>query len=156
MRARGQLLLIVDDMNGGLLGGGRASVDTDIISEQLGVYVFAKPLIRRDKSTSSRASNLIMLRKFGLTLGFVRALLLVLVGRVIYVHCGIWLFLGKQLLQAFRRRAEGATSVRLLGRRISLVEHVVDATVDEGVFWLQLVVLIHAGTVNLSQPNWPM
>ena len=60
-------------MNGGLLGGGCAPVDTDVISHPVCVYVFAKPLVRRDKSTSSRASNLIMLRKFGLTLGFVGA-----------------------------------------------------------------------------------
>ena len=45
----GQLLLVVDDVNRGLLGGGCASVDTDVISQQVRVYVFAKPLIRRDK-----------------------------------------------------------------------------------------------------------
>ena len=80
---RGQLLLVVDDVNGGLLGGGCASVDTDVISQQVCVYVFAKPLVRCDKSTCSRASHLIPLRKFGLTLGFIGALLLVLVERVI-------------------------------------------------------------------------
>jgi hypothetical protein len=32
---RGQLLLIVDDVNCGLLGGGCASVDTDVISHQV-------------------------------------------------------------------------------------------------------------------------
>lgn len=92
---RGQLLLIVDDVNCGLLGGGCASVNADVISEQLGVYVCAKPLVRRDKSTCSRGSHLISLRKFGLSLGFVGALALVLVGRVIYVRCRVWLFLGK-------------------------------------------------------------
>ena len=80
---RRQLFLIVDDVNGGLLGGGCASVDTDVISHQLGVYVFAKPLIRRDKSTCPRASHLISLRKLGLPLGFIGALLLVFVQRVI-------------------------------------------------------------------------
>ena len=89
-------------------------------------------------------SALISLWKFGLPLGFVGALLLALVERVIYPRCRIRLFLGKQLVQAFRRRAEGATSVPPLGRRISLVEYVVDAAVDEGVLWLKLVVLIHA------------
>ena len=83
IRVRGQLLLIIDDVNGGLLGGGSASVDTDVISHQVGVYVFAKPLVRRDKSTCSRASHLISLRKFGLPLGFVGSLLLLLVERVI-------------------------------------------------------------------------
>ena len=83
IRVPGQLLLIVDDVNGGLLGGGSASIDTDVISHQVRVYVFAKPLVRRDKSSCSRASNLISLRKFGLPLGFIGALLLVLVERVI-------------------------------------------------------------------------
>ena len=32
IRVRGQLLLIIDDVNGGLLGGGCSSVDTDVIS----------------------------------------------------------------------------------------------------------------------------
>ena len=32
---RGQLLFIVDDVNCGLLGGGCASVDTDVISHQV-------------------------------------------------------------------------------------------------------------------------
>jgi hypothetical protein len=90
----GQLLLVVDDVNRSLLGGGCASVDTDVISQQVRVYVFAKPLVRRDKSTCSRASNLISLRKFGLPLGFVGALLFVLVERVIYPHGRIRLFLG--------------------------------------------------------------
>src|ERR1700722_12041785 len=90
----GQLLLVVDDVNRSLLGGGCASVDTDVISQQVRVYVFAKPLVRSDKSTCSRASNLISLRKFGLPLGFVGALLFVLVERVIYPHGRIRLFLG--------------------------------------------------------------
>jgi hypothetical protein len=110
-----QLLFIADDVNRCLLGGGSASVHTDVISQQVCVYVFAKPLVRRDKSTCPRASNLISLRKFGLTLGLVGALLLVLVERVIYLHCRIRLFLCKQLVQALRRRAEEATSVRTLG-----------------------------------------
>jgi len=42
----------------------------------------------------SRTSNLISLRKFGLPLGFVGALLFVLVERVIYPHGRIRLFLG--------------------------------------------------------------
>src|SRR5580693_1655496 len=92
--ATAQLLLVVDDVNRSLLGGGCASVDTDVISQQVCVYVFAKPLVRRDKSTCPRASNLISLRKFGLPLGFVGALLFVLVERVIYPHGRIRLFLG--------------------------------------------------------------
>jgi hypothetical protein len=107
--------------------------------------VLAKTLVRRDKSTSSRASNLIMLRKFGLTLGFLGALLLVLlVVRVVYLHRRVRLFLGKKLVQAFGSRVEGATSVWPLGRRISLVKYVVDPAIDEGVLWLKLVVVIHA------------
>ena len=142
--AGGQLLLIVDDVNCGLLGGGCASVDTDVISHQVCLLVLAKTLVRRDKSTSSRASNLIMLRKFGLTLGFVGALLLVLVVRVVYLHRRVRLFLGKKLVQAFGSRIEGGTSVWPLGRRISLVKYVVDPAIDEGVLRLKLVVLIHA------------
>src|SRR6478736_5635553 len=113
---RGQLLLIVDDVNCGLLGGGCGSVDTDVISHQVCLLVLAKALLRRDKSTSSRASNLIMLPKFGLTLGFVGALLLVLVVRVVYLHRRVRLFLGKKLVQAFGSRIEGGTSVGPLGR----------------------------------------
>lgn len=45
-------------MHGGLFGGCRASVDTDVTSRQLSVHIFAKPLVRRDKSTCSCASNL--------------------------------------------------------------------------------------------------
>ena len=36
---RGQLLLIVDDVNCGFFGGGCASVDTDVISDQLDLIV---------------------------------------------------------------------------------------------------------------------
>ena len=121
---RGQLLLIVDDVNCGLLGGGCASVDTDVISHQVCLLVLAKTLLRWDKSTSSRASNLIMLRKFGLTLGFVGASLLVLVIRVVYLHRRVRLFLGKKLVEAFGSRIDGGTSVWPLGRRISLVKYV--------------------------------
>ena len=106
--------------------------------------MLAKTLVRRDKSTSPRASNLIMLRKFGLTLGFLGALLLVLVVRVVYLHRRVRLFLGKKLVQAFGSRVEGATSVWPLGRRIFLVKYVVDPAIDEGVLWLKLVVVIHA------------
>jgi hypothetical protein len=42
----------------GLFGGCRASVDTDFTSRQLSVHIFAKPLVRHDKSTCSCASNL--------------------------------------------------------------------------------------------------
>src|ERR1700730_483170 len=90
----GQLLLVVDDVKRSLLGGACASVDTDVISQQVRVYVFAKPLVRRDKSTCSRASNLISVRKCALPLGFVGAWLCVLVERVIYPHGLIRLFLG--------------------------------------------------------------
>ena len=78
-------------------------------------------------------------------------MLLVLVERVISPHCRIRFFLGQQLRQAFRRRAEGATTVRLLGRRISLVEHVVDATVDQG-----QTVLIHGagGGIGTFAIQW--
>ena len=141
---RGQLLLIVDDVNCGLLGGGCASVDTDVISHQVCLLVLAKTPVRWDKSTSSRASNLIMLRKFGFTLGFVGALLLVLVVRVVCLHRRVRLFLGEKLVQAFGSRIEGGTSVWPLGRRISLVKYVVDAAIDEGVLRLKLVVLILA------------
>jgi hypothetical protein len=89
-----QLLFIADDVNRCLLGGGSASVDTDVISQQVCVYVFAKPPVRRDKSTCPLASNFISLRKFGLPLGLVGALLFVLVERVIYPHGRIRLFLG--------------------------------------------------------------
>ena len=46
-------------LNGDLLGGGCASVDPDVVSHQVRVYVFAKPLVGRDKSTCSRASHLV-------------------------------------------------------------------------------------------------
>ena len=85
-----------DDVNCGLFGGGCASVDSSGISHKVCLYILTKPPVRRDKSTSSRASNLIMLRKFGLTLGFVGALLFVLVERVIYLHRRNWLFLCKR------------------------------------------------------------
>ena len=43
-------------MNCGLLGGGCASVDTDVISHRVCLLVLAKTLVRWDKSTSSRES----------------------------------------------------------------------------------------------------
>ena len=139
----GVLLVIVDDVNCGLLSRGCAPVDTDVISQQFCLYVLAKPPVRRDQATGSLASNLLVLRKFALPLGFVGSLQLVLVVQVVDVHRRIGFFLGKELIQAFVFHIEGA-SVRPLGRGISLVEYVVDATIDEGVRGLKLVVGIEA------------
>ena len=102
----GQLLLIVDDVNGGLLGGGRASVDTDVISHQVCVYVFAKPLVRRNKSTCSRVYHLISLRKFGLPLSFVGSLLLGVGTRSRHAIVGVC-FLGRKAPCARRRYLMG-------------------------------------------------
>ena len=63
-------------MHGGLFGGCSASVDTDVTSRQLSVHIFAKPLVRHDKSTSSCASNLTSLRKFRLQLSMAFLVLL--------------------------------------------------------------------------------
>ena len=49
---------VFDDMNRGFLGGCCASANTDVLSDQLCLCIFAKPPVRRHKSTRSRASNL--------------------------------------------------------------------------------------------------
>jgi hypothetical protein len=95
---RVRLLLFLDDVNRGFLGGGCASTDTDVLSDQLCLCVFAEPLVGCDKPTGSRTSKLDSLRKFGLTLGFVGALPLICVERGVDPRCRILLF---------RRRAHG-------------------------------------------------
>src|SRR5271167_2762024 len=143
MNLRVRLLPVFDDVNRGFLGGCCASADTDVLGDQFRLSVFAKPHVRRDKSTRSHAANLTSLKKFGLALGVVGALLLGFVQGDINPRCRIRLFLGEHLVHAFRR-AKGAASIGPLGRRIPLVEHVVDAALDEGVLRLKLVLFLHA------------
>jgi hypothetical protein len=98
-------------VNRGFLGRCCASADTYVLSDQFCLGIFAKSLVRRDKSACSRAANLASLGKFGFALGFVGALLLGFVERDIDSRCRIRLFPCKHLVHAFRR-AEGATSVQ--------------------------------------------
>ena len=137
------LLFVFDDVNRGLLGRCCASADPDVLSDQLCLSVFAKSQVRRDKSTCSRAANLTSLRKFGFVLGFVGALPLSFIEQDVDSRRRIWLFLRKHLVHGFRRTIR-ATSIRSLGRRISLVEHVVDTAVDKSVLWLKLIVVLAA------------
>jgi hypothetical protein len=128
-------------VNSGLFGRRCSPADTDVLGHQLCLYVFAKPPVRRDKSTRARPPNLASLRELEFTLGFVGPLLFICVERVTDSRQRILLFLYKLLVDAFRR-PEGITSVRSLGRRISLVEYVIDAAVDQRVLWLKLVVVL--------------
>ena len=84
-------------MNRGFLGGCCASADTDVLSDQFCLGVFAKSPVRRDKSAGSGTANLTSPGKFGFPLGFVGALLLIVVERDIYPPCRIWLFLREHL-----------------------------------------------------------
>ncbi|MCV7166684.1 hypothetical protein H7I75_21260 [Mycobacterium stomatepiae] len=63
--------VFVNDVDGGLLGGGSTSVDTDVIGYQLGFGVFAKAHVWRDESAGSHAADLTPLWKVGFALGFV-------------------------------------------------------------------------------------
>src|SRR5271157_125299 len=140
---RHALVAIVDDVNSGLFGRRCSPADTDVLGHQLCLRVFTKPPVRSDKSTRSLPPNLASLRELDFTLGFVGPLLFICVERVTDSRQRILLFLCKLLVDAFRR-PEGTTSVRSLGRRISLVEYVVDAAVDQRVLWLKLVVVLRA------------
>ena len=75
------LLPVFDDVNRGFLGRCCTAADTDVLSDQFCLGVFAKSLVRRDETAGSRAANLASLGKFGFALGFVGALLLGFVER---------------------------------------------------------------------------
>src|SRR5271166_306202 len=141
--ARTDLVAIIDDVNSGLFGRCCSPADTDVLGHQLRLCVFAKPPVRRDKSTRSRPPNLASLRELDFTLGFVGPLLFIRVERVTDSRQRILLFLCKLLVDTFRR-PEGTGSIRSLGRRISLVECIIDATVDQRVLRLKLVVVLGA------------
>src|SRR5271166_3240882 len=141
--APADLVAIVDDVNSGLFGRRCSPADTDVLGHQLCLRVFAKPSVRSDKSTRSHPPNLASLRELDFTLGFVGPSLFIFVERVTDSRQRILLFLCKLLLDAFRG-PEGTTSERSFGRRISLVEYIIDAAVDQRVLGLKLVVVLRA------------
>jgi hypothetical protein len=141
--ARAELAPVVDDVNRGLLGRRCYPAGTDVLSHQLCLGVYAKSPVRRDKSTRSHPTNLASLWELDLTLGFVGPPLFIRVERVTDSRQRILRFRCKLLVNAFRR-PEGTTSVRSLGRRISLVEYIINAAIDQRVLWLKLVVVFRA------------
>jgi len=130
-------------VNSGLFGRRCSPADTDVLGHQLCLRVFAKPSVRSDKSTRSHPPNLASLRELDFTLGFVGPPLFIFVERVTDSRQRILLFLCKLLLDAFRG-PEGTTSEPSFGRRISLVEYIIDAAVDQRVLGLKLVVVLRA------------
>jgi hypothetical protein len=122
-------------VNCSLFGRRCSPADTDVLGYQFRLCVFAITPVRRDKAACSQPPNLASLRELGFTLRFVGPLLFIGVERVTDSRQRIWLFLGKLLVEGFRRPV-GPTSVGSLGRRISLVEYIIDAAVDQRVLSL--------------------
>ena len=129
-------------MNSGLFGRRCSPADTDVLGHQL-CLCFRQTLCPAQQVDPLRPPNLASLRELDFTLGFVGPLLFICVERVTDSRQRILLFLCKLLVDAFRR-PEGTRSVRSLGRRISLVEYVIDAAVDQRVLWVKLVVVLRA------------
>ena len=119
-------------MDRGLCRGGRAPVDADVGAEQLCFVVLTEAGMGGAQPARTPIADLVVT---GLLIGNFR---------VIELHRGIRLFLGKLLI-------EGLVVARLapaVRGRVTLVEQVVDTPVDQGVFLSQLVFVVDAVLVR--------
>ena len=119
-------LVVGDDVHGSLLCAGGAAVNAHITTDKVGLHVRPDTPIRLDKATSPFLADLSIVEDF-----FVLRRIRIGLG---YLVC-------KPLIQRLVLTLTDQCGVAL-GRRIALVEHIVNAAIDQGVFRLNLVQLL--------------
>ena len=132
-------------MDGSLLGTRRGAVDADVVAHEVLLGVLARTTVRIDQTAGAGVADFLVDRRLGVLIG---------------VRVDVGLLLRNPLVEVLTLRgflgggAETLAGAVLLRRRVSLVEDVVDASVDEGVLRLPLVEvlgLLEAGVVGLDR-----
>ena len=149
---------LLDDVDGGLLGGGTGAVDADVGADELLVDVVARALVRRHEPARPRVADLGVPEPVVLcrdAVGVVAADTLPLAGPGHVVGGAVGgVGVGELLLDALVDRlvaplllgghAVHARPAVGVGRGEAGVEDVVELVVDEGVDGLQLVLVVDA------------